>query len=110
MTDTTPDGQSAAADEADHLQAAARIRREHPGWVVIWVARTGRYHAYPLFRTPRGTAVTAATPDELAAQMDRIRQAARSPRARSPDLDGFAGAPAIVSAASGNGGGDSWRG
>jgi hypothetical protein len=76
MTDITPDGQS-AADEAGHLRAAARIRREHPGWVVIWVARTGRYHAYPLFRAPRGTALAAATPDELAAQMDQIQQAAR---------------------------------
>jgi len=91
MTDAIPDGQSAAADEAGRRREAARIRREHPGWVVIWVARAGRYCAYPLFRAPRGTALAAATPDELAAQMDRIQQAARS--ARSPDLDGFAGRP-----------------
>ena len=82
MMDVVPGGQSAAADDAGRRRAAARIRREHPGWVVIWAARAGRYSAYPLFRAPRGTVATAATPDELAAQMDQIQQAARSPRAR----------------------------
>lgn len=76
------DGQSAAADDAGRRREAARIRREHPGWVVIWAARSGRYCAYPLFRAPRGTVLTEAAPDELAAQMDRIQQAARGPRAR----------------------------
>jgi hypothetical protein len=55
-----------------------RIRREHPGWV-MWVARAGRFHVYPLFRTPRETVLTAAAPDELVVQLDRIRQAARDP-------------------------------
>ncbi len=80
-TDVIRDGQSAARGEAGQWREAARIRREHPGW--------GRFRAYPLFRAPRGTALTAATPDELAAQMDRIRQA-RSPRARSPGVSAAA--------------------
>lgn len=57
--------------------AATRIRRERPRWVVIWVARTDRYHAWPLFKAPRGTALTANTPDDLTAQMNQIEQATR---------------------------------
>jgi hypothetical protein len=62
-----------AADDADHWWTVARIRGERSGWVVIWLADAGCYRAYPLFRAPRGTAVTAATPDELAAQMDQVQ-------------------------------------
>lgn len=50
--------------------------------MVIWVAREALYCAYPLLRAPRGTVLTAATPDELAAQMEQVQQAARRPRAR----------------------------
>jgi hypothetical protein len=45
------------------------------------------YTASPLFRAPRGTHLTAVIPDELAAQMDQVEQAARPPRARSRHLD-----------------------
>jgi hypothetical protein len=62
-----------AADDADHWQTVARIRGERSGWVVIWLAAAGCYRAYPLFRAPRGTAVTAATPGELTARMDQVR-------------------------------------
>jgi hypothetical protein len=63
-----------AADDADHWQTVARIRGERSGWVVIWMASAGCYRAYPLFRAPRVTAVTAATPDELTAQMDQVQR------------------------------------
>jgi hypothetical protein len=52
-----------------------------PAGVVIWMASAGRYRAYPLFRAPRGTAVTAATPDELTDEMDQVQQAACRPLA-----------------------------
>jgi len=74
------------SDEAC-LHAAAQIRRERPNWVVIWLARTGRFRAWPLFRAPRDTSVTAQTPGELTAQMDQIEQAARSRQARSRHMD-----------------------
>jgi hypothetical protein len=63
-----------AADDANHWETVARIRGDRSGWVVIWMASAGCYRAYPLFRAPRGTAVTAATPDELTAQMDQVQQ------------------------------------
>jgi hypothetical protein len=76
-----------SVDEAERWQAAKVIRRQHPRWVVIWAAGTGRYHAWPLFRAPRGTALTAQEPAELVAQMKDVEQAARSPRATSRNMD-----------------------
>ena len=80
-------------DDADRWQAARQLRRERPRWVIIWVAETRHYRAYPLFRTRRGLVVTAATADEAAVQMDQIEQAARSLRVRSPDPAGSARCP-----------------
>jgi hypothetical protein len=73
--------QPPAADDATRWETVARIRGERSGWVVIWMASAGCYRAYPLFRAPRGTAVTAATPHELTAQMDQVQQAACRPLA-----------------------------
>jgi hypothetical protein len=39
MTDASPDSPSPAADDdASHHQAAAQLRRERPGWVVVCTA------------------------------------------------------------------------
>jgi len=35
-------------DDDTHWRAAKQLRREKPGWLVIWVARVGRFHAYRL--------------------------------------------------------------
>lgn len=61
-------GGADADDEAGRWRNAARLRRERPAWVVIWLANAGCYRAYPLFRAPRGTALTAATPEQLPAR------------------------------------------
>jgi hypothetical protein len=68
--------------------AAARIRQEQSNWVVIWAAPMGRYRAWPLFRAPRDTCLTARTPRELVAQMDQAEEAVRSRRSRSRRMDG----------------------
>jgi hypothetical protein len=81
--DTPPD---ATEQDAEHMQAAARLRDQRPGWVVVWADPLRRYSASPLFRAPRGTHLTAQTPGELAALMDQVEQAARRPRARSRHL------------------------
>jgi hypothetical protein len=73
-----------AGADAVRRQIAAGIHRDHPRWVTIWVARTGRYRAWPLFRAPPGTDLTATTPEDLTAQIREIEQASRDPRARSP--------------------------
>jgi hypothetical protein len=35
--------------------AARQTAEQHPGWVIIWLARISRYRARPLFRTQRET-------------------------------------------------------
>jgi hypothetical protein len=69
------EGARAADDDAACWQHAARLRREHPAWVVIWIAGTRQYRAYRLSRSRRDTALTAETPDDLAAQISRAEQA-----------------------------------
>ena len=95
MTDSSP-GPIAASpettaddddDDAVRLQAAARLRRQHTRWVVIWVADKEHYGAWPLFRAPRGTALTAETPEQMEAQINQVEQAARLPRARTRRTD-----------------------
>jgi hypothetical protein len=75
VTDGAPGSLPTATDEADHWRAVRQLRREHTRWVVIWLASTGSYRAYPLFRAPRETALTAPTPEELAVQMNQFRSA-----------------------------------
>jgi hypothetical protein len=83
MTDTSSASPAAEADDnADQRQAAIQLRRQHPRWVVIW-APAGHFCARPLFRAPRGTCLTAQTPEEMIAQMDQIEQAANKPRDRA---------------------------
>jgi hypothetical protein len=77
-------------DDADRWREAGRLRREHAGWVVIWLARLGQYRAYPLVHARRGTALTASTPAGLAALISQAEQAARRPPAsrRTPRARG----------------------
>jgi hypothetical protein len=91
MTDTSSASPAAEADDnADHRQAAMQLRRQHPRWVVIW-APAGHFCARPLFRAPRGTCLTAQTPEEMTAQMDQVEQAASRPRGRAGSTDTAAG-------------------
>jgi hypothetical protein len=71
---------SGSDDEAARWEAAARIRRDHPRWVVIWCARKGEFQARPLFRAPPDAVASGTTPEELIVQMDRIQRASERPR------------------------------
>ena len=76
-------GASAAAvtDDERCWQEAARLRREHPAWLVIWLASARQYRAYRRASQARHErALCADTPDELAAQMAQAEQAKRTPR------------------------------
>jgi len=85
MSDIPPPAgiKAVAHDDTVCLQAAKRLRSDHPRWVIIWVARTRLYHAYPLFRARRGVNVTAAEPADLVTQMNDVEQANPSSRRRS---------------------------
>jgi hypothetical protein len=70
--------------DAGCWREAARLRREFRGWVVIWLASPAEYKAYR--RLPwarRDTALSAATPGELAALITRAEQAGRVPARRA---------------------------
>ena len=80
MTDTsasTPADTSPqpADDETTRWKQAKQIRQQHPRWVIIWVPDKLSFHAWPLFRAPRGTCLTAREPGEMTAQMEQIEQA-----------------------------------
>jgi hypothetical protein len=83
---TVPDaaddaGPADAGDDAACWQQARRLRRDHPGWVIIWLAPARQYRAYK--RLPgarRDTALAAATPQALATAISRAQN--RIPQAR----------------------------
>ena len=75
MSQAAPCGGDMAYDDADCWKEAARLRREHPGWVVIWLGRTREYRAYRLSQARRDIALAAQAPEDLDA---KIRQAERA--------------------------------
>lgn len=76
-------GQTLGETDAECWREATRLRREHRGWIVIWLARGGCYKAYK--RMPgarRDTALSAATADGMAAQIRRAEKATARPTRR----------------------------
>ena len=73
-------GSQARHDEDACWREAARLRAEHRSWIVIWLAAEHCFRAYR--RLPgarRDTALSAATPGELADLIGQAEQAARTP-------------------------------
>lgn len=71
-------------DDDARWQEAARLRRDHPPWVVIWLTSERQFRAYR--RMPgarRATVLAASTPDDLEAL---IAGAERAPPSVRPDL------------------------
>jgi hypothetical protein len=71
-------------EDAARWRDAARLRAEHPGWVIVWLARTGQFRAYK--RLPgarRDTSLTGATADALATRITAAEQAAAGPARRA---------------------------
>ena len=63
--------------------AAARLSRDHPGWLIMWGPHSRRYFAYPAFDAPPGTIVTEASSGALRAALRQAELAA----ARRPTPD-----------------------
>ena len=84
-----PDGMSQApgtGGEAARWQEAARLRREHTGWIVIWLAREDCFRAYRRLPGARSdTALSAVTAADMAAQIRRAEQASARPARHSPE-------------------------
>jgi hypothetical protein len=75
-----PGDQPAAEDEDSWCwREAARLRREHRAWVIIWLSPAHEFRAYGrLSGARRDTALTAPTPARLAALIGQVEQAARN--------------------------------
>jgi len=85
MNQVTPVTGAAPDRDTDRWREAARLRREHRGWIVIWLAAENRYRAYR--RLPgarRDTALSAATPGEMAGLIRQAEHAAARPARRDP--------------------------
>jgi hypothetical protein len=68
-------GHGWSADDDAYWQEAAGLRREHPQWIIIWLASLKQFRAYR--RMPgarRDTALTASTSEELAAKIAEAEQ------------------------------------
>ena len=69
--------QPAAGNDAERWREVARLRNEHPDYVIIWLAPARQFRAYPLKQTWRAAALTAATAADLADQISRAHQGRR---------------------------------
>jgi hypothetical protein len=61
----------ARVGEAERWREVARLRNEHPDYVIIWLAPTGQFRAYPLKNARRADTLTAVTAADLAEQISR---------------------------------------
>jgi hypothetical protein len=69
--------QPAVGNDAERWREVARLRNEHPDYVIIWLAPTRQFRAYPLKQARRAAALTAATAADLADQISRAHQGQR---------------------------------
>jgi hypothetical protein len=69
--------QQAADSDADRWREVAQLRNEYPDYVIIWLAPTRQFRAYPLKQSRRPDALTAATAEGLAEQISRARRGPR---------------------------------
>ena len=83
------ESQASSETSVDHgcWREAARLRREHRGWIVVWLARDNCYRAYR--RMPgarRDSALSAPTAGDMAKRIKQADKAAarRARRAQHP--------------------------
>jgi hypothetical protein len=75
-----------SSEDECRWQEAARLRREHPAWLVIWLASARQYRAYRRASQARHeTTLCAGTPDELVAVILQAEQATPTRRPDSKD-------------------------
>jgi hypothetical protein len=79
--DPPPGADRPASGDGGRWREAARLRHEHGGWAIIWLAPSAEFRAYR--RLPgerRDTALSAPTAEALAEKITQAEQtAARTP-------------------------------
>jgi hypothetical protein len=61
----------AAEGDEERWREAAQLRRDHPGWVIVWLAPSRQFKAYPLYQGQRAEPLIAGTAAELAELISR---------------------------------------
>jgi len=82
---TESQASSETSVDAGCWREAARLRREHRGWIVVWLARENCYRAYR--RMPgarRDSALSAPTASDMAKQITQADKAAARRARRGP--------------------------
>lgn len=77
-------GHPPTVSDAGRWREAARLRLNHPGWAILWLASAGEFRAYR--RLPgqrRDSALSAPTAEALAEKITQAEQPALTPRRRS---------------------------
>lgn len=76
--------------DAAQRRIAAHLNHTHPDWHVTWGIHSRLYWAFPLFNAPPGTIISAATPEDLTAQMRHTEMIAQygPPPCRQPPPTG----------------------
>lgn len=75
-------GMLAPEDDAARWRAAGRLHDDHPGWLVLWLARLGQFRAYRVSgRARRAVTLTASDPAALAAQITAAEKTPDCPAA-----------------------------
>jgi len=62
---------AAVIDDAER-QVADEIEQSNPQWLVLWGYHSRLFWAFPYFRAPQGTIVSARERDKLLADMNTI--------------------------------------
>jgi hypothetical protein len=61
-------------DLEGNRQKAKEIEQQQPGWMVLYGSYTKEYVAFPLFRAPPGTILTANYPPALITRMQQTER------------------------------------
>jgi hypothetical protein len=69
--------QPGPGDDEVRWEEVARLRNEHPDWVIIWLAAAGQFRAYRLSEARRADGLIATTAAGLAERMSRAPQRRR---------------------------------
>ena len=80
MPDATSNGHLNDEMDQRHWAEAAKLRGEHQGWIIIWLAAHSQFRAYRrLPGTRRDTVLSAPSSTDLAVQITQAEQAAPAP-------------------------------
>jgi hypothetical protein len=68
---------------------AKQLEAENPGWIVLYGGSSREFVAFPRFRAPKGTIVTARYPGALPARLRDVENRHAAPPPSDPPPSGY---------------------